>query len=306
MNGNDLVSIPRHIAERLANDLKVVGLPNAAKLLREVSEQDAIPEGEVVVTRNEEGEIVAVTRQNEDYQILSVIASTCHTGIESDWITELRKEALRGAMKDIYWLSRDQVFELIGDGIMWPIRSAGKSSTNASVMADTLLNSGSPVIAEPSVMESSVLGDGVTAVVCLRGDLYASGNFIEVQLQIVPGTELPIGTKFYTHPAPDENAEIAKLKAELRNGYEIVDEFLQCSRVNRPGGTLYNHAKDWLAAVYPEDSRKEDSVNYDDTIARLGEMHGLCTYVDDKPLWFNGDPTRFVNDVLVVVLASRL
>lgn len=44
------------------------------------------------------------------------------------------------------------------------------------------------------------------ATVCLRGDRYASGNFIEVQLQIKPGTELPIGTKLYTRLAPDDVA----------------------------------------------------------------------------------------------------
>jgi hypothetical protein len=33
---------------------------------------------------------------------------------EPEWVTALRKEAMLGAMKDVYWLSRDQVFELIG------------------------------------------------------------------------------------------------------------------------------------------------------------------------------------------------
>ena len=40
------------------------------------------------------------------------------------------------------------------------------------------------------------------ATVCFRGDRYASGNMIEVQLQIVPGTELPIGMKLYAHAPP--------------------------------------------------------------------------------------------------------
>lgn len=34
---------------------------------------------------------------------------------ESQWVTDLRAEAMRAAMKDVFWLSRDQVFELIGD-----------------------------------------------------------------------------------------------------------------------------------------------------------------------------------------------
>ena len=35
--------------------------------------------------------------------------------VEAKWVTDLRNEAVRGSMKDVYWLSRDQVFELIGD-----------------------------------------------------------------------------------------------------------------------------------------------------------------------------------------------
>jgi hypothetical protein len=49
--------------------------------------------------------------------------------------------------------------------------------------------------------ESGGQGDAV-ATVCLRGDTYGSGNFMELQVQVKPGTSLPIGTKLYTHPRP--------------------------------------------------------------------------------------------------------
>lgn len=36
--------------------------------------------------------------------------------LSTQWINDLRAEAKKAAMKDVFWLSRDQVFELIGDG----------------------------------------------------------------------------------------------------------------------------------------------------------------------------------------------
>lgn len=38
------------------------------------------PEGHVVVTRDEDGEIVMVSRQNDDHEVLEVIALTTHAG----------------------------------------------------------------------------------------------------------------------------------------------------------------------------------------------------------------------------------
>ena len=52
------------------------------------------------------------------------------------------------------------------------------------------------------------------ATVCFRGDRYASGNMIEVQLQIVPGTELPIGTKLYAHAPPAAPVESQQADAK--------------------------------------------------------------------------------------------
>lgn len=37
----------------------------------------------------------------------------------------------------------------------------------------------------------------VAIVFCLRGESYAGGHFIEVQLRITPGIDLPIGTRLY-------------------------------------------------------------------------------------------------------------
>ena len=57
----------------------------------------------------------------------------------------------------------------------------------------------STIAAAPQPMTTQ--GEAV-ATVCLIGERYAHGTMIEVQLQIVPGTELPIGTKLYTGSQP--------------------------------------------------------------------------------------------------------
>ncbi len=66
-------------------------------------------QGEVVVTRDEDGEIVMVSRQDADGQVLSVIASTTHAGAKQQG-----REAV----------AYQQLFNAIGDAVSVPYEGA--------------------------------------------------------------------------------------------------------------------------------------------------------------------------------------
>ena len=75
----------------------------------------------------------------------------------------------------------------------WPANYAGGYNDALNMCYD--------VIRGHSPQPMTTQGEAV-ATVCLIGERYAHGTMIEVQLQIVPGTELPIGTKLYTGSQP--------------------------------------------------------------------------------------------------------
>ncbi len=67
----------------------------------------------------------------------------------------------------------------------------------------------------------------VAIVFCLRGESYAGGHFIEVQLRITPGIELPIGARLY-----DEHA-VAELREKFDEQVQITARIANENASNR-------------------------------------------------------------------------
>lgn len=73
-------AIPPEAWDHLSWHYESIGGQEVRYIREDLATLSAQPRGEVVITRDEDGEIVAVTRQNEDGQILKVLASTTHAG----------------------------------------------------------------------------------------------------------------------------------------------------------------------------------------------------------------------------------
>ena len=82
--------------------------------------------------------------------------------------------------------------------------NAGVATGSRNESPSESVTRGSPqVTTSPASAPKPTTTQGeAVATVCLIGERYAHGTMIEVQLQIVPGTELPIGTKLYAGSQP--------------------------------------------------------------------------------------------------------
>lgn len=65
------------------------------------------------------------------------------------------------------------------------------------------------------------------ATVCLRGEGYAHGHMLDVQLQIMPDTDLPIGTRLY------EERVVAELREKFDEQVQITARIANENASNR-------------------------------------------------------------------------
>lgn len=103
MSRNDAFNLADTVAEHYA-----CGRPEEARqaIMAMAAQPATVPEGEVVVTRAEDGEIVMVSRQDEESRILSVIATTTHAGGKAspampNWTSWPMRKAMRDKYPDI-------------------------------------------------------------------------------------------------------------------------------------------------------------------------------------------------------------
>ena len=113
------------------------------------------------------------------------------TGVPDSFVEDLRGEGAGRADAAPAWFG--ELPAPISNPEAWPANYAGGYNDALNMCYD--------VIRGHAPQQMTTQGEAV-ATVCLIGERYAHGTMIEVQLQIVPGTELPIGTKLYTGSQP--------------------------------------------------------------------------------------------------------